>query len=167
MPSYTYTGPENSITLRGIDFPQGEAVEVSDAEFQKKLDNLPFFDSDKPKEVAKPAAVSDSEKDAEISRLKREVGRLTHEVQSLQRQLDEYGADEVATPVEVSPEEEVISEYTPGEKQSEPEADIPEDWREMHWKRQVVIAKKFTDMEISNQADAVAAIELELERRGN
>ena len=166
MPSYTYNGPNESITLRGTEFPQGVSVQVEDADLEKKLDKVPFFVSDKPKEVLKPVAVSDSEKDAEISRLKRELGRLEHENSVLRRRVAEYEAPvDEPTPVEVTPEEEVISEYTPGETEPELVA-IPVDWREWHWKRQKVLAKKFTDMEINNQSDAVTAIEMELESRG-
>lgn len=176
MPSYTYTGPEISITLREVMFPQGEAIEVEDTELQKKLDNLPFFDSDKPKEVVKPVAVSNSEKDAEISRLEREVGRLNHEVKALRARIVELSTVEEATPVEVAPQDEVITEYTPGEPEPEPETEpetvsevveIPEDWREWHWKRRLVLAKNFSDDEIKNGDDADFIIEQELRSRGN
>ncbi len=182
MPSYTYNGPNKSITLRGVEFPQGEAVLVDDADLEKKLDNLPFFDGDKPKEVVKPVAVSDSEKDVEIAQLKRTIGRLEHENTVLRRRVAEYEAPiDKPTLVEITPEEEVISEYTPGAEddpdfdipplgrdKSEPEqVEIPDDWRDMHWKRQQVLARKLTDMEITNQEDAVTAIEMELERRGD
>ncbi|NQY98620.1 MAG: hypothetical protein HRT82_15820 [Henriciella sp.] len=186
MPSYTYNGPNKSITLRGVEFPQGEAVLVDDADLEKKLDNLPFFDGDKPKEVVKPVAVSDSEKDVEIAQLKRTIGRLEHENTVLRRRVAEYEAPiDEPTPVEITPEEEVISEYTPGEPEPAAEDDpdleiprrggptgpadveIPDDWRDMHWKRQQVLARKLTDMEITNQEDAVTAIEMELERRGD
>ena len=65
---------------------------------------------------------------------------------------------------EVKPEViETPAEDTP---EADEDADIPSDWREMHWKRQMVLAKQFTDQEIVNGGDAVAVIELELERRG-
>ncbi|MEM8615487.1 MAG: hypothetical protein AAGF20_00985 [Pseudomonadota bacterium] len=44
--------------------------------------------------------------------------------------------------------------------------DIPENWRDLHWRQRVKIAKRFTDEEITNGGDATAAIELELEARG-
>jgi hypothetical protein len=167
MPNYTYTGLEEEFVLRGVSFPQSESVPVNDPEFEAKLDNLPYFDSDKPKETVKPVAVSDSEKDTEISQLKRTIGRLEHENQVLKKRVGEL--EGAAASAEPEPQEpETIETFTPSSV-SEPvsEADIPDDWREMHWKRQVVLAKKFTDMEISNQTDAVTAIELELERRGD
>ncbi len=177
MPSYTYTGLEDSITLRGIEFPKGEAVEISDSAFEAKLDAMPYFNSDKPEaDIAPPSAFDAPESPLEAE-LKRKVAALEAENATLRKLLESATQPEPeATPVEVAPEEEVITEYTPGG--ADPDLDIPHrgapkaeeipaDWREMHWKRQMVLAKKFTDMEITNQADAVTAIELELERRGN
>ena len=183
MTKYTYTGLEESITLRGIDFPKGEAVEISDSAFEAKLDAMPYFNSDKPEaDIAPPPAFDAPESPLEAE-LKRKVAALEAENATLRKLLEAATQPEPeATPVEVAPEDEVITEYTPGEPEpvsdTDPDLDIPHrgapkaeeipaDWREMHWKRQMVLAKKFTDMEITNQADAVTAIELELERRGD
>lgn len=173
MPSYTYTGLEESIVLRGITFPKGEAVEVSDAGFEAKLDAMPYFTSDKPK-VEQAHVDPESE---EVAGLKRKIAALEAENATLRKQLAEYvdAADEAedidsaSAPVGVRikndpPPPGDVEFVNPKEPDvSEP---IPDDWREWHWKRQMVLAKKFTDQEISNQADAVAAIELELEARG-
>lgn len=43
---------------------------------------------------------------------------------------------------------------------------IPEGWRDMHWQSQRSLALQVTDFALGNKADAVAAIELELTRRG-
>ena len=172
MPSYTYNGLEESITLRGVTFLKGEPVEV-DADFESKLDSLPYFTSDKPKPKATNMTAL---RDEEIDGYKRQIAGLEAENAGLRKRLNEASqtAPE-AIPVDVTPEEEVISEYTPGAADPDLEIPhpgapklepIPDDWRELHWKRKVVLAKKFTDMEIANEADAVTAIELEIETRG-
>lgn len=185
MPSYTYTGPEDEISLRGVTFPKGVPVPIDDKGFEAKLDNLPYFDTDKPEAAkAAPAAFEKPETEREAE-LKRKVAALEAENATLRKRIVELSEPEPeATPVEVTPEEEVISEYTPGETEPAAEDDpdldiphrgaakpqeieIPEDWRDMHWKRQQVLARKLTDMEITNQEDAVTAIEMELERRGD
>jgi len=43
---------------------------------------------------------------------------------------------------------------------------IPDDWRDLHWQSMRAVAAQVTDLTLSNKADAVAAIELELTRRG-
>ena len=169
MPKYTYTGMDPSISLRGIVFPQGEAIEVDDPAFEAKLDALPYFSSDKPESAIKPAQNTEADT-PQVQELKRKVHALEAENATLRRQLLEQAgeqapvvevADEEPTPVEAV-EVEMVDPNTPEEV-----IEIPEDWRDWHWKRQMVLAKNFTDMEISNQADVIAAIELELETRGN
>lgn len=44
-------------------------------------------------------------------------------------------------------------------------ADIPDDWRELAWPALKSLASKVSDETIKNKDDAVAAIELEVERR--
>lgn len=173
MPSYTYNGLEESITLRGVTFLKGEPVEV-DADFESKLDSLPYFTSDKPKPKATNITAL---RDQEIDGYKRQIAGLEAENAGLRKRLNEASQPALEpTPVKVTPEEEVISEYTPGQPDPDLEIphpgapkleEIPADWRDMHWKRQLVLAKKFTDMEINNGSDAVTAIEMELERRGD
>lgn len=165
MPSYTYTGLEESIVLRGITFPKGEAVEVSDAGFEAKLDAMPYFTSDKP-QVEQTYVDPESE---EVAGLKRKIAALEAENATLRKQIVEYtnaaNEAEIFEPEPEPVEADDLEMIDPKEPDvSEP---IPDDWREWHWKRQMVLAKKFTDQEISNQADAVAAIELELEARGD
>lgn len=164
MPSYTYTGSDIEFLMRGVHFPQGEAVEINDPGFEAKLDNLPYFTSDKPKPKATTVVAL---RDEEIEGYQRHIAGLEAENATLRKRISELeGADpEPIVAVEPDEEPEVVETYTPNEQEAAVE--IPEDWRDMHWKRQMVLAKKFTDMEIENQADAVTAIELELERRGN
>lgn len=47
-----------------------------------------------------------------------------------------------------------------------PLAPIPEDWRELPWPRLSSLAASVSDEKIKSKEDAVAAIEMELERRG-
>ena len=165
MPSYTYTGLEESIVLRGVTFPKGEAVEVSDAGFELKLDAMPYFTSDKPK-VEQTYVDPESE---EVAGLKRKIAALEAENATLRKQIVEYtNAANEAEIFEPEPEPVVADDLEMIDpKEPDVSEPIPDDWRDWHWKRQMVLAKKFTDQEISNQADAVAAIELELEARGN
>jgi len=171
MPNYTYTGPEIEFVMRGVHFPQGDEVEVTDPGFAAKLDNLPYFTSDKPKPVATTVTAL---RDEEIEGYQRKIAGLEAENANLRKQIADFATVE-PEPAPVEPEvEEEITTYTPT-SEADPdlriphpgEEPIPDDWREWHWKRQMVLAKKFTDMEIKNQEDATTAIELELERRGN
>lgn len=165
MPNYTYTGMDPSISLRGITFPQGEAVEVDDPAFEAKLGVLPYFSSDKPESATKPAPNSEADT-PQVQELRRKVNALEAENATLRRQLLEATGEQ-------EPEEDIFEEPEPVEVEMvdpntpDEAIEIPEDWRDWHWKRQMVLAKNFTDMGISNQADAIAAIELELETRGN
>lgn len=43
--------------------------------------------------------------------------------------------------------------------------EIPEDWRDLHWFKQLAIAKKLSDGAVNNKAAAVAIIEAELALR--
>lgn len=174
MPSYTYIGDNVSISLRGVTFPHGEPVEIEDAEFQRKLDALAYFASDKPKpepEVALVGAapVMPTREQMEWTGLNYIADRMALQhgatntgelfnaiIDAIRRQV----ATEVKPEVIEVPAEEEVEEPASGD------AEIPSDWREMHWKRQMVLAKQFTDEEIANGGDAVAIIELELERRG-
>lgn len=165
MPSYTYTGLEESIVLRGVTFPKGEAVEVSDAGFEAKLDAMPYFTSDKPK-VEQTYVDPESE---EVAGLKRKIAALEAENATLRKQIVEYtNAANEAEEFEPEPEPVVADDLEMIDpKEPDVSEPIPDDWRDWHWKRQMVLAKKFTDMEINNQSDAVTAIEMELEARGN
>ena len=165
MPNYTYTGMDPSITLRGVTFPAGEAVEIDDPAFESKLDALPYFSSDKPEPVQKEES-SDS---AEIAGLKRKISGLEAENATLRRQLAEAleGSEpeaevEPITAIEEEPELEMVDPGTPDE-----EVEIPEDWETLHWKQRLVIAKNFTDMDIANGDDADTVIRMELEARAN
>lgn len=40
---YKYTGPDDSITIRGVTFKKGKAVEVEDAATAAKISVLPYF----------------------------------------------------------------------------------------------------------------------------
>ncbi|MEL7226999.1 MAG: hypothetical protein AAGL17_19725 [Cyanobacteria bacterium J06576_12] len=166
MPSYTYTGLDESITLRGVTFLKGEAVDISDPAFERKLDGMPYFSTDKP-EAAKAVPESMENDSPEVQELKRKLHAVEAENASLRRQILELTSDALAEPEpepEIEAEPVELESFDPTEpEQIEP---IPDDWRDMHWKRQMVLAKKFTDMEINNQSDAVTAIEMELERRG-
>ena len=172
MPSYTYTGDNVSISLRGVTFPHGEPVEIEDVEFQAKLDALAYFASDKPKPEpdmvpVAAAPVMPTREQMEWTGLNYIADRmaLNHGatnngelfnaiIDAIRRQVaSEVKPEVIETPAEDAPE-------------ADEDANIPSDWREMHWKRQMVLAKQFTDQEIVNGGDAVAVIELELERRG-
>lgn len=43
MAKFTYTGPSSSNTIRGVNFPIGEAIGVSDDALALKLSALPYF----------------------------------------------------------------------------------------------------------------------------
>lgn len=43
--------------------------------------------------------------------------------------------------------------------------DIPDDWRDLHWRRKGVLAERLTGLKYVNGTDAEAAIEAEMERR--
>lgn len=170
MPNYTYNGPDVSITLRGVVFPQGEEIEIDDKGLEAKLDALPYFTSDKPAPEVKPAvSVADGEQ-----ALLTKIAGLEAENAFLRRKLDEAvnTVGEMAIEAEIGPAPELeaasdeIESYTPGEPDTPPvDEEIPSDWREMHWKRQMVIAKKFTDEEVTDGTKAAEIIEKELARR--
>lgn len=167
MPSYTYTGLDDSITLRGITFAQGSPVEIVDAGFEKKLDNLPYFSSDKP-EALKEVADSLKDDTPEVQELKRKIYALQTENASLRKQILEYTSEALAEEEpEPEPEPVELESFDPNEP--EETVEIPADWREWHWKRRMVLAKNFSDGgdEIKNGEDADFIIEQELAARGN
>jgi hypothetical protein len=41
---YTFTGDQSEITLRGVTFPKGKAVDVEDEALRRKIDALPYFE---------------------------------------------------------------------------------------------------------------------------
>lgn len=48
---YAYIGPEEGITLRGVDFPQGEAVDLSAKPgLAAKVGALPYFERVEPED---------------------------------------------------------------------------------------------------------------------
>lgn len=113
-----------------------------------------YFMADLP--PAAPAAPSDaSGLAAENAALKAEVAKLRagleqakQEFAVMQARIDELEGSSVSVTI------------------TEP-GGIPEGWRELHHKKLVKLAKDLTGMEIANKEDAVSAIELEIERRGN
>lgn len=49
------------VTIRGVDFPKGEAVAVEDANLAAKLDAMPEFEKAKAKKAPKPAVTEEPE----------------------------------------------------------------------------------------------------------
>ena len=43
---------------------------------------------------------------------------------------------------------------------------LPDGWRDLHWQSMRAIAAQITDLTLNNKADAIAAIEMEICRRG-
>jgi hypothetical protein len=162
MPAYTYIGPEPSITFRGILFPHGEPVSIEDMDLARKLARLDMFDGPPVAEESKPEA-----KPAADNALQAENAELKKRLQSLQFAYDELNTrfSNLEDEHYGLGDEEVPDDYVPTEEQPEepavPEIGsglVPDNWREMHWKQRVRMAKDFTDrddIETAEQADAI------------
>jgi hypothetical protein len=75
---------------------------------------------------------------------------------------DKPGAYIPPATAEDEPETEAVSDDYP----ERTAVLIPADWRDLHWQTMRGLAAQITDLTLSTKADAIAAIELELTRRG-
>lgn len=170
MPSYTYTGEQVAISFRGFTFPHGEAVEVEDTDLQTKLDRLPYFESDKPK--PKPSASVAVAADP-IPREQAEWMGLNYIADRMALKHNATNSGELFNAIIDAVRVQVAKEITPAEpveaadeETEDEDVDIPSDWRELHHSTRIKLAKRLPDGEaVESNADAIALIELELERR--
>lgn len=164
MPAYTYIGDDESIRIRGVEFPNGSPVEVDDTDLAIKLDGLPYFTSDKPEPEEVSAVVTDDE--TRLKGLLELIAQKDTRIAELEAELATYkltaDAEDGIEPETVDPDLEIPH---PGAPKA---VAIPADWREIHHSSRIKLAKSLPggDQVVSND-DAIALIELELERRGD
>lgn len=161
MPAYTYIGDEESITLRGVEFPNGSPVEVDEKSFIHKLDLSPFFTSDKP-EPEEVSAVA-TEDDARLKGLLEVIAQKDAQIAELEAELATYKLTaDAESGIETEPEPSPEASNEPDQ------INIPDDWAEIHHSTRIKLAKSLPGgEEVVSDEDAKALIELELERRGN
>lgn len=163
MPKYTYTGPQESMSFRGVLFPKGEPVEIDDPDFAHKLSCLSAFDGPPVKREVKeaPAApVNTSALEAENKKLKADLQSLQFAYDELNTRFKNLEDEHYGLGEEELPEDYVQTEDQP-EEPAVPEIGsglVPPNWREQHWKTRVRMAKDFTgreDIETADEADAI------------